>query len=410
MAIEFSEYQVCVDIFLPTQTYVDIASISVIPKTTGGQVYLYYPFSAVSDPAKLYNDLRWNVTRPQGFEAVMRVRCSKGIEVKEYHGNFCKRIPTDVDLPGIDCDKTILVTLKHDDKLQDGTECAFQCALLYTNVYGERRIRITTLSLPCTSNISNLYRAADLDSQFVCMMKQAAIEIPSTPLLQVQERVRNLCINTLLSYRKFCATVSSTGQLILPEALRLLPLYTLALLKSIGLRTDGRIDDRSFWVNYVSYISTPLAVPLVYPRMLPIHDLDRKEGGATVPSTIALSSENISDEGVYLLENGEDCLIYVGSSVSSDIMQQLFGISSVDEIPNQFVLQQYDNQLSKKLNGMINEIRRERCSYLRVKLCRKEDPSGSLFFSYLVEDKHAAGHSYVEFLVYLHRQIQTKMT
>lgn len=41
------------------------------------QVYYYYPFSALSDPAKLYNDLRWNVTRPQGFEAVMRVRCSQ---------------------------------------------------------------------------------------------------------------------------------------------------------------------------------------------------------------------------------------------------------------------------------------------------------------------------------------------
>ena len=26
----------------------------------------------------------------------------------------------------IDCDKCILVTLKHDDKLQDGSECAFQ--------------------------------------------------------------------------------------------------------------------------------------------------------------------------------------------------------------------------------------------------------------------------------------------
>lgn len=32
--------QVCVDVFVTTQTYVDIASISVIPRTTGGQVYL----------------------------------------------------------------------------------------------------------------------------------------------------------------------------------------------------------------------------------------------------------------------------------------------------------------------------------------------------------------------------------
>lgn len=41
------------------------------------QVYYYYPFSALSDSAKLYNDLRWNITRPQGFEAVMRLRCSQ---------------------------------------------------------------------------------------------------------------------------------------------------------------------------------------------------------------------------------------------------------------------------------------------------------------------------------------------
>ncbi|KAL7160754.1 hypothetical protein ACSBR2_041416 [Camellia fascicularis] len=411
MAVELAEYQVCVDVFITTQTYVDIASISVIPKTTGGQVYYYYPFSALSDPAKLYNDLRWNITRPQGFEAVMRVRCSQGIQVQEYSGNFCKRIPTDVDLPAIDCDKTIMVTLKHDDKLQDGSECAFQCALLYTTVYGQRRIRVSTLSLSCTSLLSNLFRSADLDTQFACFLKQAANEIPSSPLLQVKEQVTTLCINILHSYRKFCATVSSSGQLILPEALKLLPLYTLALVKSTGLRTDGRIDDRSFWINYVSSLSTALAIPLVYPRMMAIHDPNLKEiDAALMPPVIPLSSEHMSEDGIYLLENGEDCLIYIGSSADPDIMRQLFGISSLDEIPAQFVLQQYDNPQSKKLNDIVNEIRRQRCSYLRLKLCKKGDSSGLLFFSYMVEDKSANGLSYVEFLVHIHRQIQNKMT
>uniref|UniRef100_A0A2K2ABR8 Transport Sec24 family protein n=1 Tax=Populus trichocarpa TaxID=3694 RepID=A0A2K2ABR8_POPTR len=337
MAIEFAEYQVCVDVFITTQTYVDIASISVIPKTTGGQVYYYYPFSAVSDPAKLYNDLRWNVTRPQGFEAVMRVRCSQGIQIQEYHGNFCKRIPTDIDLAVIDCDKTIMVTLKHDDKLQDGTECAFQCALLYTTVYGQRRIRVANLSLPCTNNLSNLFRLADLDSQFVCFLKQAANEIPSNPSLVVQEQVTNFCINILLSYRKFCATVSSSGQLILPEALKLLPLYTLALIKSTGLKVNGRIDDRSFWISYVSSVSTPLAIPLVYPRMIAIHNLDSQEAdGSRIPPALALSSEYVSEDGIYLLENGQDGLIYIGNSVNSDTLQKLFGLSSVAEIPTQY--------------------------------------------------------------------------
>ncbi|VVA14675.1 PREDICTED: transport [Prunus dulcis] len=409
MAVEVAEYQVCVDIFITTQTYIDIASMSVIPRITGGQVYYYYPFSAVADSAKIYNDLRWNVTRPQGFEAVMRVRCSQGLQVQEYHGNFCKRIPTDVDLPGIDCDKTIMVTIKHDDKLQDGSECAFQCALLYTTLYGQRRIRVTTLSLPCTSMLNNLFRTADLDTQFACILKQAAIEIPSCPLMQVRERLTDRCIRILCSYRKFCATVSSSGQLVLPETLKLLPLYILALTKSTGLRAAGKLDERSFWINYVSSVSTPLAIALVYPRMVAIHDLLSKTDESPFPPAIPLSSEHISDEGIYLLENGEDCLIYIGNSVDPDMLTKLFGISSVDEIPTQFVLQQHDNPFSKKLNDLINEIRRQRCSYLRLKLCKKGDPSGMLFFSYIVEDKSLNGLSYIEFLIHIHRQIQMKM-
>ncbi|KAJ0013418.1 hypothetical protein Pint_20562 [Pistacia integerrima] len=307
MAMEFAEYQVCVDVFLTTQTYVDIASISVIPRITGGQVYYYYPFSALSDPAKLYNDLRWNITRPQGFEAVMRVRCSQGIQVQDYYGNFCKRIPTDIDLPAIDCNKAIMVTLKHDDKLQDGSECAFQ-----------------ELTIILFLSLTTLFVAAN--------------EIPSTPLVNVREQMMNLCVNALVSYRKFCATVSSSGQLILPEALKLLPLYTLALIKSAGLRNDGRIDDRSFWITYVSSVSIPLAVPFVYPRMVAIHDLDSKvEGGSPIPPFLPLSSEHVSDEGIYLLENGEDALIYIGSSVESNILRQLLGINSVEEIPTQVI-------------------------------------------------------------------------
>lgn len=135
----------------------------------------------------------------------------------------------------------------------------------------------------------------------------------------------------------------------------------------MGLRTDGRIDDRSFWISYVSSVSIPLAVPYVYPRMVPIHDLDSKvifttiaysmlcsvltiflkplltichlqgEDGSLIPPFLPLSSEHVSDEGIYLLENGEDALIYIGSAVDSNILQQLFGFSSVDEVPTQVV-------------------------------------------------------------------------
>ncbi|TVU25461.1 hypothetical protein EJB05_27957, partial [Eragrostis curvula] len=390
MALEFAEYQVCVDVFLTTQSYVDIASISVVPQTTGGRVYYYYPFSARSDPAKLFNDLRWNISRPQGFEAVMRVRCSQGLQVQDYFGNFCKRVPTDIDLPAIDSDKTIMVTFKHDDKLQENMECGFQCALLYTTVYGQRRIRVINLSLSCTSMLSNLFRYADQETQFACFLKQAANGIQTSPLPHIRDEATNTCINILQSYRKHCASVSSSGQLILPEALKLLPLYTLALIKSIGLRNDCRLDDRSYWVSIVSSISVVLAVPLVFPRLIPIHDLTtRDDDDSLVPSPLMLNSENVHEDGIYLLENGEDGLIYVG---------------------NMLVLEQFDNELSRKVNEVVNEIRRQRCSYLRLRLCRRGEPSGDFFRSFLIEDKTPAVFSYVEFLVHVHRQIQSKMT
>ncbi|XP_040948610.1 protein transport protein Sec24-like At4g32640 [Gossypium hirsutum] len=240
---------------------------------------------------------------------------------------------------------------------------------------------------------------------------QQNYRIPTCPLLQVRDHVTNLCINILLSYRKICATVSSTGQLILPEALKLLPLYTLALIKCRGLRNDGRIDDRFFWFNYGSSLSTPLAIPLVYPRMFAIHNVDTKDGDESVlPPTVPLSSEHVCDDGIYLLENGEDALIYFGSSVDSSILQQLFGFTSVDEVPTQFVMQQFSNPLSKNFNDVVNVIRQQRCSYLRFALCKKGDPSGMAFVSCMVEDKNANGPSYVEFLVHIHRQIQMKMS
>ncbi|CAM6106579.1 unnamed protein product [Calypogeia fissa] len=417
MAIEFAEFQVCVELFVMSLDYVDIMSLAVVPRTTGGQVYYYHPFSAVADSAKLYNDLRWNVTRPQGLEAVMRVRCSEGLQVQEYYGNFCKRIPTDVDLPAIDCDKTIMVTFKHDDKFQDGAECCFQCALLYTTLTGERRIRVITLSLSCTTVLSNLFRGADLDAQFTYLLKHAAHEVPSLPLSQVRDQITSQCVNILYTYRKFCATASSSGQLILPEALKLLPLYTLALIKSVGLRMDARsdthVDERTYWITRVASLPASLSIPAVYPRMFGIHNLPSKEelGGGILPPVVPLSSENLDQDGIFLLETGEDAYLYVGKQAGVEFVQQLFGVNSVDEVvSDQFVLPVYDNEPSKRLNEIINEIRQQRSSYLRLRLLRRGDPLEFLFFSFLVEDKSSSGLSYVEFLVHVHRQIQNKMT
>lgn len=61
------------------------------------------------------------------------------------------------------------------------------------------------------------------------------------------------------------------------------------------------------------------------------------EDEGLVSPVIPLSSEHVNDDGIYLLENGVDCLIYIGNSVDSNILRLLFGISSAEEIPTQVV-------------------------------------------------------------------------
>lgn len=57
--------QVCIDLFCLTQTYVDVATLGTLSYITSGQLYLYQPFKQDTHGDEFYNDLRWNVVRPQ---------------------------------------------------------------------------------------------------------------------------------------------------------------------------------------------------------------------------------------------------------------------------------------------------------------------------------------------------------
>ena len=60
---------------------------------TGGSLYHYQPFVPAIDHEELVNDLLWNVRREQGSEAMLRLRCSQGVDVETYVG-ACVRLET----------------------------------------------------------------------------------------------------------------------------------------------------------------------------------------------------------------------------------------------------------------------------------------------------------------------------
>ena len=136
VAEELAESQVCADIFAfsppnsnagakrTSPSSSGIMRLKTLPSITGGSFLLYESDDLEGEYGRFCHDLRHNLTREQGFEALLRVRTSIGLSVETYKGSFLVRTETDVDLAGIDEDKSIMAYIKHEDSIlpKDGEE------------------------------------------------------------------------------------------------------------------------------------------------------------------------------------------------------------------------------------------------------------------------------------------------
>ncbi|KAL0036794.1 hypothetical protein WJX79_010207 [Trebouxia sp. C0005] len=416
MAEDAAEHQVSIDLFVVTRSQsVELASLAQLCEPTAGQLYHYCPFVSPSDDDQLYNDLRWNVQRPQGLEAVARMRCSLGLVVDRYLGSFHRRTATDIDLPAINADQSIAVQLRHDDKLDK--EAFLQFVVLYTTTQGERRIRVHNLALPTTQLLGQVFKGADLDTQTNLSARRVCRDIPGGTLASCQDQLLRQCINQLFSYRKNCTTAPSSGQLILPEALKLLPFYSLGLSKSPCLRLATMPDVRVVWMHRFLSLSLSKTLPLLVPRLLPLHRMlqqQQQHSGSEpvqLPPSLSLSSEKLQEDGIYLAENGYDGYIYFAQQVNPQLVRALLGVDALEAYAHApgmpLMLPVLDNPLSQALHAILDAVRQHRCAFMSIRVLKRGDPAEILFYNCLVEDKNPAGMSYIEFLCAVHRQIQS---
>jgi len=421
LAAQCTKTQVSVDLVACTSTYADLVSMGAVCRATGGQLTYVPKFEYNTHAAKLRHDICRMVCRPTGYEAVLRVRCSTGLAVEQYYGAFHKTLEGDIELPSVDSDKTLATSFKLESDMQaDRTTAAIQCAILYTASDGTRRIRVHTISVLVTNNISTIFRSADLDAVINYVSKKAVME----PIILSLEAQRNqliqLCVQILFVYRKFCATNPAPGQLILPESLKLLPLYTLGLLKNKTLTLDTAIvksDERAYLRQRLLSLSAAQTSTFVYPRMFPLHAMPPSAGYAnsngeiSMPPTMSLSAERLEPEGAYLLENGETMMIWLGRNVAKSFLQQVFDVHALAEGDAQHLqLVQRDNELSRRVVAVVEQIRSRHASFENVQVVMQREGGEAQLMALLVEDRAGAVSSYVDFLCTVHSQIQSKMT
>ncbi|CAM9362446.1 unnamed protein product [Phaeothamnion confervicola] len=475
--------------------FADVATLSQAATATGGQTFwvggptppgwggagggdgLNFG-GAVAEEARraLFSQLALAVARDTALEAVLKVRCSGGIAVTAYLGQGVENVPGELETAAVPADASVACLLTHDGgKLREGDMVCMQAALLYTSVDGRRLVRCHTLALRATGIVPSLYRSADAGAIVALAARQAAAAAlrGSEPLAKAVGGAIDCLLKALLQYRRSVSPDAPMGQLILPESLRLLPLYALGLSKSVGLRQPGEPeramgggggggpgsgrftppdpppDERAAVLLSWCTCSVRHLLRSLHPSLYSILDAatadatsslaaaadpagdgaagvegDSNSGGAkvgddaypTVPPLPA-SAEQLSTEGVFLLDSGTALYIYVGANAPPGVLLELCGRENLPlhgEDPGDG-----SHGLSLSSGGALAQCVLDTAERLRrrapvykplyfVLLC-DAGSSESRFISLLVEDQTKQGKSYVQYLCWIHEQIRTKL-
>ena len=267
LALECSESQIAVDLFVLCANYADIATISPISKVTGGSVF-YYPASV--KPGRLLArfdcDFEYYLSRSIGFEAVLRIRTTKGFSIQTFYGNFFVRSPDLLALPNCNPDSGYGIQLSIDEDMKDFSHACFQAAILYTNTSGERRIKVHTIAFPVVGTIHEVVNNADQEAVIGLVVKMAGERSLQTNLADAREALINCAIDLLQTYKNLNPVECVKG-LVTSKATILIPLFISALLKHTAFRVNisTKVDERVYALEMMKSLPLPYLLTYIYP-------------------------------------------------------------------------------------------------------------------------------------------------
>lgn len=150
-----------------------IHSTGHVSALTGGETFFYPNFHAPRDVLKVRREIAHATTRETGYQALMKVRCSNGLQVSSYHGNFVQHtLGADLEIGGVDAEKAIGVVFSYDGKLDPKLDAHFQAALLYTSADGQRRVRCINVVAAVNEGAMETMKYVDQDAVVAVIAKE----------------------------------------------------------------------------------------------------------------------------------------------------------------------------------------------------------------------------------------------
>ncbi|KAF8183126.1 sec24-related protein [Pholiota molesta] len=419
---ECAEEGVAVSLFLAPNKFMDTGSVCVVPNQTGGDVFWHPRFLPARDAPVVQGQLGRLVSRMQGYNCTARVRCSNGLQVKNHLGLFLQSSPHELTFANLSSDNSFSVELEHKGTLSPRAYAYLQCAVLYTSVDGRRRVRVINLALNVVELAGSVFQFADMETVVCHFAKEAMAEMSQSRSLIIREELTEKCANLLLGYRKQCAASTRPSQLIIPEAFRALPAYTLALQKTKPLKARQVSSDvRNYHIHRILGMSPRTLMNYLYPRLLALHDLEdhialpqliTNDDGTTaerilMPECMRNSYFQMESGGLYLIDNEEMSIFWVGTGASPQLLSDLFGVDDINSLdPHMHTLPVLSTTLSRQVHNILAHRTAQRGRPTKMYLARQNTDGTEVEFSdMLVEDMNNGAMSYLDYLAILHTQI-----
>lgn len=374
LAAYLSKQAISVTQFLFPRLNMEIPTISVLSKYTGGMIY-YYPNFDGNDPTfatKLANDLASHLDLNIGLYGVCRVRASKCVFIKEYFGSVHHR---STDLLAFSTffpphSFSFEVEVSRDENLK---AVCFQVAILRTLRTGERRIRVLNF---CIEKVpKSLYSLVDAHAiAHAFAMKAFFFEAQSKGA--GNEYLNKSMKSIVKAYKHF-----ANATVFLPNALEVLPVLMLSLCKSIPLRPSSYTptDYKSYYIYLISNSYPKLVDTIIYPTLIALHKLD-------VIQPLNLTLNCLEMNGLYMLDTGVTIFFFVARDCDHSLPDLLFDPSIGS---GRFIFDPEENQFSSIVCEIIRNVRSNRYLTPNYVLVRDDGSSSiyrDIFFTYFVED------------------------
>jgi len=389
LATELTRMQVSVELFIAPQQYVDLSSVAPLAKLSGGDLHYYPQFHIQSAGLKLKSELMHVLTRYQGWEAVMRIRVSRGWKITDFHGHLCLRGQDLLVVPNCHPDQTFAISIDLEENVTPDPIFCMQSALLYTNSEGERRIRVHTWASLTTQTFKDIVASVDVQAT-TQLLSQIALKASLKQTLQEARNQLQWQAQQVVQATNMCPNV---------EALQFLPLYIMGMLKSAAFRgsNDTHADLRTYIWSRLESLSVSQTSAFFYPRLMALHNLSDTcgapddQGNVTLPNMLNLTSESLTQDGVYLLEDGDAINIWIGSAVDPNFLCAVFGVQEFEQLDTaaaEASLGLRGDALSNKIGYILAKVREERPTpFLQHHVIRQGEPKEAWFFASLIEDR-----------------------